>query len=137
MRHLNPDYLRILQNGSAAGINFPDGSKITKSVNWAKGKNVKQPFRASSSRTKSRSGLIHSDVCQLPVPSLLGHNKYVATFVDDFSRKCFVYFMQSKNQVFDIFVLFKNCVENRCNVEIKLLRSYKGGEYISNQMLNY
>ena len=135
MGHLNPDYLRILKNGSAAGINFSDGSNITQCVSCAKGKHVKQPFRASSSRAKSRLALIHSDVCQLPVPSLSGH-KYFVTFLDDYSRKAFVYFMKSKNQVFDIFVLFKNRVENQYNAKIKCLRSNNGGEFMSNDMLN-
>ena len=47
--------------------------------------------------------LIHSEICgPLEVPSI-SHAVYFLTFIDDFSRKSWVYFLKNKSEVFSIF----------------------------------
>ena len=58
-------------------------------------------------------------------------------FVDDFSRKCWIYFMQKKDQVFSKFLEFKELVEKDTWKHVKALRSDNGGEYISNEFKNF
>ena len=55
--------------------------------------------------------LIHSDVCG-PVPStyLSGYEYYV-TFIDDYSRKTWIYFLKTKNEVFGKFKEFGSFIE--------------------------
>ena len=78
--------------------------------------------------------LIHSDICgPLEVPSL-SRTVYFLTFIDDFSRKSWVYFLKNKSEVFSIFQIFKSLVENESGKKIKTLRSDNGGgEFVKNE----
>lgn len=58
--------------------------------------------------------------------SLSGYLYYVS-IIDDFSRKCWVYFMKNKNETFEKFKEFKALVENQTDKKIKTLRSNNGG----------
>ena len=75
--------------------------------------------------------LIHSDV-NGPMRTIShGQTKYFVTFIDDFSRKTFVYFMNQKLEVLDKFKIFKALVEKQMGLDIQKLRSDNGGEYTS------
>lgn len=94
----------------------------------ALGKNVKSTFYSSENRAKDILELIHSDLCgPMSVASLSGFWYYV-TFIDDFSRKCWIYFLKSKvsDEVLSRFKEFKALVENLSNKKIKILRSDNG-----------
>ncbi|KAE8686785.1 cytochrome c bioproteinsis protein CCS1 [Hibiscus syriacus] len=52
-------------------------------------------FNTSNSRGKSVLELVHSDVWQAPVTSL-GRAKYFVSFIDDYSRRCWVYPIKKK-----------------------------------------
>jgi len=95
----------------------------------------KQPRNAFSSSTSHRSkellSAVYSDVCgPLEVPSL-GGNKYFISFVDEFSRKIWLYLIKAKSEAFDMFQKFKVLVEKQCGKSIKILRTDGGGEYTS------
>jgi hypothetical protein len=78
----------------------------------ALGKNVKVAFPSSESKSKGILDLVHSDVCGLmSVASVQGASYYV-TFIDDFSRKTWLFFMKTKDEVFNRFREFKVQVEN-------------------------
>jgi hypothetical protein len=47
----------------------------------------------------------------VPVPSL-GKSVYYVSFIDDFSRNTWIYFLRKKYEVFDKFKEFKALVEN-------------------------
>ena len=50
--------------------------------------------------------LVHSDLIgPLPTPSY-GGSKYVLTFIDDFSRFCWVYFLKLKSKFFETLKVF-------------------------------
>ncbi|KAL5806884.1 hypothetical protein ACOSQ4_029617 [Xanthoceras sorbifolium] len=73
--------------------------------------------------------LVHTDVWgPYPVSSLSGSLYYV-TFIDDSTRKVWVYFLKKKSEVFDTFRKWKAMVENETGLKIKRLRSDNGGEY--------
>jgi hypothetical protein len=57
--------------------------------------------------------------------------KYYMNFIDDHTRKVWVYFMKHKGEVFQHFLNFKAMVEKEKGVSIKCLRSDGGGEYFS------
>jgi hypothetical protein len=59
------------------------------------------------------------------------------TFTDDYSRKTFVYFLKSKDEVFDKFVEFKANVETQTCEEIKTLQTDFGTEYVNERMSDY
>ena len=64
--------------------------------------------------------------------SLSGYAYYVS-FIDDFSRKTWVYFMKNKDEVFSKFKEFKALIENHTEKKIKTIRSDNGGEFTSNE----
>lgn len=63
--------------------------------------------------------------------------KYYVTFIDDFSRKTYIYFMKNKDEVFSRFKEFKVLVENQTGRKIKMLRSDNEGEYTSNAFKDF
>jgi hypothetical protein len=81
--------------------------------------------------------LIHSDVFG-PVKQIsLGGMRYLVTFIDDFSRYVWVYFMKEKLETFLKFKEFKEKVEGELDMKIKCLRTDNGKEYLSNEFTNY
>jgi len=72
--------------------------------------------------------LVHSDVFgPMSVPSL-GKSVYYVSFIDDFSRNTWIYFLRKKSEVFDRFKEFKALVENQTEKKIEVLRTDNGGE---------
>jgi len=57
-------------------------------------------------------------------PKSLGGHLYYVTFIDDHSRKTWVYLMKTKDEVFTKFQEFKAEVENLTERRIKILRYY-------------
>jgi len=50
--------------------------------------------------------LIHYDLRRpMPIPSANG-NRYIVTFIYDYTRMCWVYLMKDKSQVFETFKIF-------------------------------
>jgi hypothetical protein len=103
----------------------------------ALGNNVKGSFFRSGNRSKEILDLIHSDVCgPMTSPSLNGYMYYVL-FIDDHSRKTWIYFLKKKDGVLAKFQEFKAQVENLTGRKIKVLRSDNGGEYTSKYFNNF
>jgi hypothetical protein len=95
----------------------------------ALGKNIKKPFPSNNNKSKEILDLIHSYVCgQMPVKYLRGSLYYVI-FIDDYSRKTWLYLLKTKDEVFNKFQEFKAEIKNLTNKKIKTLRIDNGGEY--------
>ena len=70
-------------------------------------------FPSGGKRTKQILELVHSDVFgPVNVPSL-GKSVYYVSFIDDFSRNTWIYFLKKKSEVFDRFKEFKALVKNQ------------------------
>ena len=54
-------------------------------------------------------------------------------FIDDFSRYGYIYLMRNKSESFEKFMEFQNEVHNQLGKTIKLLRSDRGGKYLSHE----
>ena len=54
-------------------------------------------------------------------------------FIDDHSRKSWIYFLKVRSETFDRFKEFKTLIENQTGRHIHILRSDNGGEYESNE----
>ena len=80
---------------------------------------------------------MHSDVWGPTQVSSLGGSSYYVTFIDDATRKVWVYCIRNKSDVFDTFVKWKALVENETGLKLKCLRSDNGGEYCSNEFNDY
>ncbi|KAM1376155.1 hypothetical protein ACFX2F_037926 [Malus domestica] len=102
-----------------------------------KGKMTKSPFTGKGERATEILGLIHTDVCGPMSTTSRGGFSYYITFTDDHSRFGYVYLMKYKSESFERFKEFKNEVEKQTGKQIKTLRSDRGGEYLSNEFLDY
>ena len=74
--------------------------------------------------------LIHTDLCDFKSIPSLGQKNYYITFIDDSTRYCHLYLLESKNEAFEAFKIYKNEVENQLERKIKVLKSDRGGEYV-------
>ena len=97
------------------------------------GKFVKTTFHEKENHASVILERIHTEVCEtLLVASIEKHGYYVI-FVDDYSCRCSILFMQKKSETFSKFCEFKALVEKESRKQVKALRSDNGGEYISNE----
>ena len=62
---------------------------------------------------------------------------YFLSFIDDYSRKGWVYFLTEKSQAFESFKDFKSKVETETRKVVKALRTEWGGEYLSNEFSEF
>jgi hypothetical protein len=51
------------------------------------------------------------------------------SFIDDYSRRTWVYFLITKSNMFSQFKEFKALMENQTSRKIKVLRTDNGGEF--------
>lgn len=134
MAHLGMRNLNLLKK-IADGVSFPDSCTKLECPTCLMGKQTKQPFKKScATRATEVLGLIHSDVCgPMREGSISGH-RYFLTFIDDLTRKTFIYFMKQKSEVFELFKDFKSFVEKQTGCKVKILRTDNGKEFVNNQM---
>ena len=63
-------------------------------------------------------------------------SRYFLTFIDDFSRYTWVFFLKKKSEVCETFSELKALIENSFGLKIKILRYDNGREYVSNEFLH-
>lgn len=86
--------------------------------------------KGKSWHAKEPSQWIHSDICgPLEVPSISNEIHFL-TFIDDISRKYWVYFLKNKSETIVKFQEFKSMVENASGKNIKTLWSANGVEFV-------
>ncbi|RWR74934.1 Integrase, catalytic core [Cinnamomum micranthum f. kanehirae] len=100
-------------------------------------KSHRLPFPTSKNRASTVLQLVHSDLMGPTKTLSYSSFRYVMILVDDFSRFTWVYFLENKSEAFSKFVQFKEQVEKEFELQIKCLRTDNGGEYMSDQFLNY
>jgi hypothetical protein len=62
--------------------------------------------------------------------STYGGARYFVTFIDDHSRKVWVYPLKTKDQVFVVFKQFHASVERETDKKLKCVRTDNGGEFM-------
>ena len=136
MGHLHHGALKILKK-TVTGVPELSTKRDDVCKGCVLGKYAKATYHRSSNRAKSLLGLIHSDICGTMSTKALSDVEYFVTFIDDHSRKTWIYFLKTKDKVFDQFQEFKSLVENLIGKRIKTLRSDNGGEYIDKDFIEF
>ena len=133
--HISENRVKQLKT---AGILDSKGSEtFGKCESCLSGKLTKAPFSNVGERANDLLGLVHTDVCG-PFRTMSRHGeRYFVTFTDDFSRYGYVYLMKHKHETFEKFKEYQNEVENQLNRTIKMLRSDRGGEYLSQEFIDH
>ncbi|KAH9688249.1 Integrase catalytic domain-containing protein [Citrus sinensis] len=99
------------------------------------GKKTRVKFGTANHDTREILKYIHSDVWGPTKNASIGGSYYFITFVDDFSRRVWMYTMRAKDEVLEIFMKWKKLVETQSGRKIKVLRSDNGGKYTSDPFL--
>jgi transposase InsO family protein len=97
-------------------ISFADGVCI----GCVLGKHPQDPFdKRKSWRALKSLQIVHNDVAG-PFPNFSFQGaRYLLTFIDEYSRCIWVYFLKNKSEVFDNFLMFKALVEKQSGNFIK------------------
>ena len=96
------------------------------------GKHKRVRFLRVGKQKKSENlELVHTNVWVPAHVQCLGVSRYYVTFIDDATRKTWVYCIRQKYDVFSTFKKWKALVENETGKRLKCLRSDNGGEYCS------
>ncbi|KAM0011112.1 putative RNA-directed DNA polymerase [Helianthus debilis subsp. tardiflorus] len=130
--HLNHKSIRIMQyRHLVKGLPLEaESTNVCEVCNMGKQHRENMPKR-SNWRASKRLELIHTDLCGPISPASPSGKRYVLVFIDDFSRKNWVYFLSRKSDSFETFKKFKALVETETGEKIKGLRSDRGGEFTS------
>src|SRR5947209_362323 len=140
--HLGYDNLeRLVREDLVKGINLPAGSfkdaKPTTCEPCIMAKHHKAPFPSSERETSKALDLIHMDLCgPMPVASI-GGNKYVATFLDDFSKMSFVRIIDSKSKTAGVVREVISMLETQCGRRVKAIRTDNGTEYVNKELTEF
>nr|GEW77385.1 Pol polyprotein [Tanacetum cinerariifolium] len=126
--HVNFNSMRYLIKFNSIP-NFHIDSKY-KCETCVEDKLIISSFKSVKQKTEPLD-MIHIDICDLKSLPTKGGNKYFITFIDDCTKYCYVYLLKSKYEAIDKFVLYKTEVENQLGQKIKVVRSNRGGEYVS------
>ena len=130
--HVNFRAMRLLvEKGMAAGVPMTSHPEQLCHGCLA-GKQSRRPFpNATSFRASKPLELVYVDLCGPITPATPAGNKYFMLLVDDYSRWMNVFMLRSKDQACDAFVKYKSETENQTGHKIKILRSDRGGEFLS------
>ena len=69
-------------------------------------KQPRKPHKAAEERNLAPLELIHSDLCEMNGVLTKGEKRYFMTLIDDASRFCNVYLLQTKDEALD-FKIYK------------------------------
>nr|GEY88501.1 zinc finger, CCHC-type [Tanacetum cinerariifolium] len=93
------------------------------------GKHSRKPFpNQAKFRSKNPLDLVYGDLCGPISP---------ATLVDDCTRFMWAYLLTSKDQTFSTFKEFRQRMEMEIRMKLRMLRTYRGGEFTSNEFIKY
>jgi transposase InsO family protein len=101
------------------------------------GKSKTLLFPSHGSRATKCFDIVHSDVWGISHVVSHARYKYFVTFIDDFSRHTWVYFLRAKSEVLSVFQNFVAYIENQFSTCIRILRSDSGGEYMSHEFHDF
>jgi transposase InsO family protein len=101
-----------------------------------KGKQAREAFGTSHTKTRAPLELVHMDLCGPMEPSL-GGARYIATFLDDFTAVSVVELLSNKSDVKDVAPRVITFLETQVGRQLKAVRTDNGGEYVNTVLGRY
>ena len=124
---------KLAREKLADGFDFDPTKKLTFCESCPQGKQHRTKFTSSSRRAEEPLDLVHSDLCGKMNEKSLSGAEYFLSFIDDKTRYAWVYFLKSKDQVFEKFLVWKAMVEKSTGRKLKAIRTDNGGEFTSKE----
>ena len=98
------------------------------------GKQHREPVpRRSLWRASKQVRLVHSDIYGPIKPASNSDKRYILIFIDDLTRKTWLYFLHEKSKSFVTLKNYKAYVEKEIGAYITCLMTDRGGEFTSNK----
>ncbi|KAL2395076.1 Retrovirus-related Pol polyprotein from transposon TNT 1-94 [Exophiala dermatitidis] len=88
-----------------------------------------RPKPLQQSRSDAAFDLIHSDVSGKFSQKSMGGSRYFITFIDGYSRYCWMYFLKTRDEAITATSDFIQFIKTQFGQTIKAFRSDNGGEY--------
>ena len=93
--------------------------------------------KKSTWRASSKLQLIHADICG-PIKLISNSKKrYLNSFIDDFSRKAWIYFLDEKSEALVIFKQYKSCVEKETGFILSVCILIEGVSSLHKTLMNF
>ncbi|KAK4702059.1 putative transposase, partial [Phenoliferia sp. Uapishka_3] len=128
--HLNYKDLRLaIKSDLFKGIEVVDDGTDPFCESCVMGKHHVHPYKRSLTRSTELLELISSDLAG-PMPLSLGGKRYWISFIDNASRRPFVFFLAKKSDAAQACKDSKALVEKQTGRKIKAWRTDQGGEYM-------
>jgi hypothetical protein len=119
-------------------LNLPQPKKAIFCPSCCQGKSTLLPApKEKATRSTRIAQLLHSDMAgpmEVPTPS---GKKYILIFVDDCSRRIFLYLLRTKDEFFKEFQSLDNVIEVETTKRVAFLRSDSDGAYTSGELDDY
>jgi transposase InsO family protein len=101
------------------------------------GKKTKTRFKSKEYSTTRPLEILHTDLVRPTTTYGLKGERYFILLVDDYTRMTTICFLKNKSEDFEKFKIYKEMVENEMDSRIKCLRSDNGGDFTSNEFMDY
>ena len=99
--HINLKHIsRLVQNGPLGSLKL---EALLVCESCLEGKMTRRPFTAKGYTAKEQLELVHSNLCGPITIQDRGGFEYFITFIDDYSRYGYIYFMRRKSEAFEKF----------------------------------
>lgn len=117
------------------------GGEATRKIKFCeacvKVKHRKVNFDTGQHTSKEILDFVHSDLWDPTQVKCQGGCSYFVMFIDDYSRKVWLYFLKTKHEVFGNFKEWKTMVEKRTRKQVKTLRIDNGLEFCNAPFDNF
>lgn len=120
------------------GFNYNVNNELDFCSDCIYGKQQKKKFPIrKTNETRGVLELVHTDLCGKMNEKSFNRGEYFIIFIDDATRYTWIYILQTKDQAFEKFKIWKAEAENWTRKSLKILRSDGGGEYMSTEFTEY
>ena len=101
---------------------------LFRSLGCIKGKQINKSNKGAKRRDEKLK-LIHTNICGPFTTPCMNGQRYFIIFIDDFIRYMYLYLLNDKSEALDAFKVYNAEAEKQYGLSIKIVRSYRGGEY--------
>lgn len=80
---------------------------------------------------------MHMNLCSLMSTLSLSRSKYFINFIDDFSKRTFIFFLKVRSETLNVFKIDRKEAKNQIDQKIKVFIFVQGGEFISRVVVRF
>jgi hypothetical protein len=140
MGHINHDNLRdMIKKSMVTGIDLDMDSTADMCTTCLGAKATRKPFprKSTSDRAKKYGDKIVSDIWGPATVDSLGGKKYYNAYMDLATHEERVFFLKRKAEAFGVYKKYEAWVEVQRDARIKIFGTDRGGEFMSNEFMDY